>query len=79
MCANALALPKRPQLNLRAPRSACISLQQLSLENMLNPTPLAHRVATTLPDAVRVRITHKETKTKTCHRNRTRRLSHVGV
>ena len=48
--------------------------QQLSLENMLNQTPLAHGVATTLPDAFRVRITRK-----TCCQNQTQRLSQVRV
>ena len=46
--------------------------QQLSLENMLNQTPLAHGVATTLPDAFRVRITRKS-----CCQNQTQRLSQV--
>ena len=48
--------------------------QQVSLENMLNQTPLAHGVATTLPDALRVRITRK-----TCCQNQTQRLSQVRV
>ena len=48
--------------------------QQLSLENMLNQTPLAHGVATTLPDAFRVRITRN-----TCCQNQTQRLSQVRV
>ena len=48
--------------------------QQLFLENMLNQTPLAHGVATTLPDAFRVRITRK-----TCCQNQTQRLSQVRV
>ena len=48
--------------------------QQLSLENMLNQTPLAHGVATTLPDAFRVRITRN-----TCCQNQAQRLSQVRV
>ena len=46
-----------------------ISRQQLSLENMLNPTPLAHRVATNLADAFRVPICTKNMRPKKIHRN----------